>query len=198
MITLIIKEKGHLVDIPGHSQFRTPATIDISKGDIRQIIGYLKVCDITDYEIIASNNSGKEIYKPKDFNIDHPKIKKKKDKKSDSRIEKRIDRMEKMIKKLYETSSNDSGKKLEQTTNQMEQFQKNVLDVLGKLQNMTMKNMSNKTILQELEEETVDPFIPDIDTEGMRLRSQGGHKTVKKEEDSDDAADALSKLLINK
>ena len=199
MITLIIKEKGHLIEIPGMPSFRTPATVDISKGDIRTIVGYLKVCAIQDYEIIASNDSGSEVYSARDFNTTQTKVveKIKKPHKKDKALEKRMDKLEKLIQGLYEKSDGDSDKNGEQTTKQMEQFQNNVLDALKKIsvggQNVTETEREGKHNI--IDEEEPEPFIPDIDTEGMKLKSQGDHKTVKKDEGSDDAADALSKLL---
>jgi len=195
MIILKIRERGHLIEIPGIPSFRTPATIDISKGDIRTTIGHLKVCDITDYEITATNDiDGKqEKYNAKDFSTKNPKkaIKNKK-KKSDKKTESRLDRLETMIEMMYKKSSDDSPKKVEQTTNQMEQFQKRVLDTL---KSINVKNVDPKSVSEELEDE-VAPFIPEIDIKGMKLKSQGNIKTIKKDsEKTDDAADALSKLL---
>ena len=111
------------------------------------------------------------------------------------KVEQRIDRMEKMIEALYNKSNDDSTKKVEQKTNDLEQFQKEMLDAI---KNIRVANVSEKTVSEELKEEEADdvaPFIPDIDTEGMKIRSQGKHKTMKKDSDTDDAADALSKLL---
>lgn len=192
MIILNIRERGHLIEIPGMASFRTPATVDISKGDIRTIIGHLKVCDITDYEITASNDNGsKEIYNSKDFSTAKSKTKvKQKVKKSDKKLENRIDRIEKMIETLYKKSADDSPKNIEQKTNDTEQVQKQILNAI--------KNLNIGDGVKEIQdaEDDVAPFIPEIDTEGMKLRSQGNTKTIKKDrEDTDDAADALSKLL---
>lgn len=192
MIILNIKERGHLIEIPGMASFRTPATVDISKGDMRTIVGHLKICDIHDYEIIASDGRGiEEKYNSKDFSTTDNK-EKNKNKKRNKKVEQRIDRMEKMIEALYNKSNDESNKNVEQKTNDLEQFQKSVLDTL---KNITLNHVSDKTIKEELEEESVAPFIPDIDTDGMKIRSQGKHKTMKKDSDTDDAADALSKLL---
>jgi hypothetical protein len=192
MIILNIRERGHLIEIPGMASFRTPATVDISKGDVKTIVGYLKVCDITDYEIIASNDSGvRETYNSKDFsNAKTKKSVKQKIVKPDKKIEKRMNRMEKMIEAIYKKSTDDSPKKVEQKTNQTEQFQKQMLDAIKKLN--TGGNISE---IQDSEDDDIAPFIPEIDTEGMKLTSQDNMKTVKKDEDTDDAADALSKLL---
>ncbi len=198
MIKLIIKEKGHLIEIPGMQSFRTPATVDISKTDIRTIVGYLRVCNINDYEIIASNDNEQEVYRAKDFNPTKKVIPKADVPKKDTKVlEKRIGKLEKMIQDLHQKSENDSGKNEEQTTNQMEQFQNNILDAIKKMgsggRNVTETERKSKHDI--IDEDEVAPFIPEIDTEGMKLRGDGEHKTVKKEEGSDDAADALSKLL---
>jgi hypothetical protein len=192
MIILNIRERGHLIEIPGMASFRTPATVDISMGDIRTIIGHLKVCDITDYEITASNDNGaKEVYNAKDFSTKKSKTKvKQKVKKPDKKLENRIDRIEKMIETLYKNSADDSPKKIEQKTNDTEQVQKQILNAI--------KNLNIGDGVKEIQdaEDAVAPFIPEIDTEGMKLRSQGNIKTIKKDMgDTDDAADALSKLL---
>lgn len=198
MITLHIKEKGHLIEIPGMNSFRTPATIDVSNRDIRTIVGYLKVCDINDYEIIASNKSGSESYTAKDFNATPSQRravpKKKKEKNPDKALEKRMNRMEKMIEKLHEKSSGDLSKKEEQTTNQMEQFQKTMLDAIKNI-SVGKRSEANEKKTKDSIDDDPAPFIPDIDTKGMKIKSQGDHKSVKKEKGSDDLADALSKLL---
>jgi hypothetical protein len=195
MITLNIREKGHLMEIPGMKPFRTPAKVDISKGDIRTIVGHLKVCDITDYEIVASNDGSTEVYKPKDFNTIQPTVVKKIiHKKSDKKLEKRLNQLEKMVIKLAKKPVDDSPKKQEQTTNQTEQFQKQILDAIKNINAGGGSNEGRRKTTEE-SEDYVAPFIPEIDTDGMKLKNQGEHKTVKKDEGSDDAADALSKLL---
>jgi hypothetical protein len=194
MITLKIREKGHFIEMPGIPSFRTPANIDISKGDIRTIVGYLKVCDITDYEIVASNKDGREVYNAKDFDIIQTKVEKRVvNKLPDKKLIKRMDRMEKMIKKLCDISSNDSTKKIEQNINGLDSFRE---EMLKAIKDINIKNVSDESIMDELKDEEVAPFIPDIDIEGMKLRGQGEHKTIKKDNsNTDDAADALSKIL---
>ena len=197
MITLNIKEPGHLIDIAGMKPFRTPARVDISKGDVRTIVGYLKVCNITDYEIVASNQGITEVYEPKDFEGQKTRVVEKikpKDK-TNQKLIKRINRLEEAIKEMKEKPVGDSPKKEEQTTNQTELLQAQILDAI---KNLNVGGGSNEKGSKGKKERDVDepePFIPDIDIEGMKLKGQGDHKTVKKEKGSDDAADALSKLL---
>jgi O6-methylguanine-DNA--protein-cysteine methyltransferase len=194
MITLTIKEKGHLIEIPGMSPFRTPAKIDISKGDIRSIVGYLKVCSINDYEIVATDSDGQtEKYNARDFNTDTPKKVVKNVQKTDKRLTERIDRLEKVIEKLSKDSKDDSPKKVEQNTNQFEIMQRQILDAI---RNASFGGGTDQKTISK--EDDVAPFIPKIDVKGMKINSQGNTKTVKKDRtDTDDAADALSKLLGN-
>lgn len=193
MIILNIREKGHLIEIPGMASFRTPAKVDISKGDVRTIVGYLNICNITDYDIVASKDGSREVYNSKDFNPLQTQVKKKvKQKQPDKKMEKRMQRMEQMLEKLSEKSGDDSPKNVEQTTNEMERFRKDMLDAIN---NINLIKVSQKTVMEELDDEQPAPFIPEIDTKGMKLRSHGKHKTIKKDENTDDAADALSKLL---
>ena len=51
MIILKVKQKGHVVDIPGVASFRTPAEVDISNAEINLVIFSLKNCGIDDFEI---------------------------------------------------------------------------------------------------------------------------------------------------
>ncbi len=193
MIILNIREKGHLIEIPGMASFRTPAKVDIYKGDVRTIVGYLNICHITDYDIVASKDGSREVYNSKDFNPIQTQVKKKvKQKQPDKKMEKRMQRMEQMLEKLSEKSGDDSPKNVEQTTNEMERFRKDMLDAIN---NINLIKVSQKTVMEELDDEQPAPFIPEIDTKGMKLRSHGKHKTIKKDGNTDDAADALSKLL---
>jgi hypothetical protein len=78
----------------------------------------------------------------------------------------------------------------------MEQFQKNILDAI---KNINTGGGSNVEETKRGKRDSLDdepaPFIPDIDIDGMKLKSQGDHKTIKKEGNADEDADALSKLL---
>jgi len=193
MIKLHIREKGHLIEIPGIPSFRTPAVIDISKGDIRTIVGHLKVCDITDYEIIATNPGGeREKYNAKDFDTNKQKIQKQK---PDKKLVNRMDRMEKMIEKLLETSKNDSGKKIEQNINGLDTFRDDVLNAIKDIK-ISGGSGGSKEERKTIDDEAVAPFIPEFNLDDMKINSQGNTKTVKKDRsDNDSAADALSKLL---
>jgi hypothetical protein len=74
----------------------------------------------------------------------------------------------------------------------MERFKKDVLDTI---KSINITNVSPKSVMDELEDD-IEPFIPEIDVEGMILKGGGEHKTIKEDKGGrDDAADALSKLL---
>lgn len=193
MITLKVKEKGHLLEIPGLAPFRTPANIDVSRIGIRNVIGHLQVNGITDYEIIAVSPQGdKEVYKQEDFEPEKKKTKKKVDPYR-KQIEGRFDKLEKMISMLFNREmkgKEDSNK--EQITEKLERLEKISEEIL--------KNHKVKGIIyhdvKKRDEDVEDSFIPEIDIDSLKLRSSSV-KSVKQDqkEEIDDAADSLSKLL---
>ena len=193
MITLRVREKGHLLEIPGLAPFRTPADIDVSKIGIRNVIGHLQVNGITDYEIVAISPEGdKEVYKREDFEPE----KKKKKKKIDpyrKQIESRFDKLEKMISMLFNREmkgKEDSNK--EQITEKLERLERISEEIL---KNHKVKGIIYRDV-NKRDEDVEDSFIPKIDIASLKLRSSSV-KSVKQDQkdEIDDAADSLSKLL---
>jgi len=197
MITLKIREKGHLVEIPGIAPFRTPADIDISKIEIRKVIGHLQVCGITDYEITAVSPKGDtEIYNQEDFS---PKKKKKKVidpfKKE---IESRFDRLENMLMSLFtrEKKGNDEKNK-EQITEKLDRLERLSEKLLKSKSNVVYRDFKEKIIDEEDDEQLA--FIPDIDISDLKLKSSSV-KSVKQDQmdELNDVANSLSELLGGK
>jgi len=197
MLTLRIKSKGQMVQLPGSAPFRTPATIDVSKMKIRNLIGYLRQAAIEDYEIVATSDKGvREVYKKSDFDLPQ-----KKDQDSDSAykkaINKRFNRLEKLIKRLVDNQDSKNTSNKEQTID----------DKLNRIERLLEKRVVKEVIhtrvtdgkipdVEELEEER---FIPSVDIDDMKLSSTSAKSIEKrKSEDVDDAADSLSKLLGGK
>ena len=193
MITLRVKEKGHLLEIPGLAPFRTPADIDVSRIGIRNVIGHLQVNGITDYELVAISPQGdKEVYKQEDFEPEKKKKKKKVDPYR-KQIEGRFDKLEKMISMLFNREmkgKEDSNK--EQITEKLERLERISQEIL--------KNHKVNGIIygdvKKRDEDIEDSFIPEIDIDSLKLRSSSV-KSVKQDQkdEIDDAADSLSKLL---
>lgn len=190
MITLRVKEKGHLIEIPGLAPFRTPADIDVSKIGIRKVIGHLQVNGITEYEIVAIGPKGdREVYNRHDF---EPKKKKKKVDPYKKEIESRFDKLENMILSLFtrEKKRNDDLNK-EQITE--------TLDRLERMSEEILKERKTVGVIYKESKRKVDDevaFIPKIDIEGLKLRSSSV-KSLKQDQKEaiDDAADSLSNLL---
>jgi len=196
MITLKIREKGHLVEIPGIAPFRTPADVDISKIEIRKVIGHLQVCGITDYEITAVSPKGDtEIYNQEDFS---PKKKKKKVvdpfKKE---IESRFDRLENILMSLFnrEKKRNDEENK-EQITEKLDRLEKLSEKLLKSKGNVIHRDVNEKPIDEDDENLA---FIPDIDISDLKLKSSSV-KSIKQNQmdELDDVANSLSELLGGK
>jgi hypothetical protein len=191
VITLRVKEKGHLLEIPGLAPFRTPADIDVSKIGIRNVIGHLQVNGITDYEIVAVSPQGdKEVYKQEDF---EPEKKKKKVDPYRKQIEGRFDKLEKMISMLFnrEMKGKEESNK-EQITEKLERLERISEEILKKHK---VDGIIYGDVKKRVRDDE-DSFIPEIDIDSLKLRSSSV-KSVKQDqkEEIDDAADSLSKLL---
>lgn len=189
MITLKISEPGHTVAIPGLKVFRTPATIDISKLDIRIVSMYLKTSGIEKYEITAKTQDKKEVYTKKDFD----EVEKKKPKQKQKVNPSRIDRIEKMLEVLVTQQVSNLDPEKEQINKKLDRLER-----LMKSKGMTQVTRDSKTkksmadIEPEIEE--LEAFIPEIDVSDMKIKSD--IKTVKQDDDSlEDTADLLSGLI---
>ena len=188
-----------MIQLPGSAPFRTPATIDVSKMKIRNLIGYLRQAAIEDYEIVATSDKGvREVYKKSDFDLPH-----KKDKDSESAykkaINKRFNRLERLIKSLVDNQDSKNTSNKEQTID----------DKLNRIERLLEERVVTKEVIytkvtdgktpnvEELEEE--ERFVPSVEIDDMKL-SSSSTKTIekRKKEDVDDAADSLSKLLGGK
>jgi hypothetical protein len=188
MITLKIKKPGYTVDIPGLPTCRSPVEFDISKLDIRVVAMSLKTAGITEYEIVAELGKDiKEVYTKKDFEaIERINTKPSKEIVD---LNKRFNKLEKMLSSLLTEKKRSSNKEKEQITNK--------LDTLERLIKSRSIH-SGEVIDNEPEIEEFESFIPDIDTSKMKIESKT-LKTIKKESDDlDDTVDALSSLIKKK
>ena len=198
MLTLRIKSKGQMVQLPGSAPFRTPATIDVSKMKIRNLIGYLRQAAIEDYEIVATSDKGvREVYKKSDFDLPQ-----KKDQDSESKykkeIDKRFNKLEKLIQRLVDNQDSKNTSNKEQTIDDKLNRIEKLLEQKVVREVVYTKNITDGKVpdIEELEEER---FIPSIEIDDMKL-SSSSIKTIEKgkKDDVDDAADSLSKLLGGK
>jgi len=187
LIILKVKQKGHLVDIPGVASFRTPAEVDISNAEINLVIFSLKNCGIDDFEITTKEEKKKTIKKDKTELS-------KKEKMKEVMMEERFNRLERMIANLSQKSASEKNIPEEQITNKL-----NDLEVLSKriLEKeivrqivYTDKDKRDDPIVEELYEEA---FIPKIDISEMKMKGSST-ETIGTLDDVDESADALSKL----
>lgn len=196
-LILKINEKGLLVSLPGMSQFRTPATIDVSHIPLQTLIFKLNESNVRDYELISHTDNKKIVYKKeskkedvvqKQVPSDLP------DEYIDS-LNKKFNRLENMMGKLL----NNTTVTVKKSAPKEEQINKR-LDRIEKM----LKEQPKQVIIKSDSEKLADPkieddddfgvFIPNIETEGMKL-SGGEHKEIESDFDADGAADALSSLL---
>ena len=187
MVILKVKEKGHLIDLPGMKPIRTPAEINISKYNADVIITFLRSRGIKDYIIVERDNKEKT-----------PSNKRKKSSKTieyDESINKRFNNLERLIGELDRSQNRKKGRNenenLEQITEKLDVLEK----LAKKLVTKQRENILEEEISEEPEIEELDKvFIPDVDIGKMYLRS-GEIKTVKKDKVDLDNVDLLSNML---
>lgn len=196
MLLLKIIKPGYTIAIPGMPVFRTPVEMDISKLDIRVVAMYLETNGISDYEILAETQHSKEVYTKKDFST-HRKNKnnsKKKTTKKEVSIDKRFERLEKMILKLTENNAGNVNSNGEQIINKLDELEKKMES--HPTQVVVRERSNTKPIQDDIDE--IDSFIPDVDISEMTLSSSDNVQKIKREDNPEDAADALAGLIGKK
>lgn len=190
MIKLNVKQKGHLLSIPGVAPFRTPAKVDITKLRLNMVISVLHNAGIDNYEIISKQGSNEIIYTKKDFET-------KKEKKTDDldKIDDRFNKLERMLLQLVRKPHSIKGISEEQITNRLntlEELSQRILEkeIVREIVYTSSQKDGETPLIEELGEDT---FIPSIDISDMELKGTSS-KTVGTIDDVDEAANALSQL----
>jgi len=181
MLTLKITEKGHYIDLPGMAPFRTPANINVSKIPLNVLILKLKVYAITEYEIVSKLGDQKIVYKKEELEKIKEKDLNKMDKKYVKHFDKRLNKLENMIKNLVVPQE-----KSEVNINLDKEQIKNVVSEL-----------LDQPIKKEEDVEEEDIFIPPVNIDGMKLKSSE-HTIIKQQENLEDSADLLSEIQKEK
>jgi hypothetical protein len=191
MLNLKIKKPGLMINIPGLPQFRSPAEVDITKLDLKMLINYLKSNSIADYEIISATDSGKvDVYKKEDFDAIENRDKREKS------IEKRFNKLEKMLSFLIDRTTGDAPQDSEHITKKLERLE-------SLIQNIPKSSTTviNKLIDPKVEklDDNEDAYIPDIDISDMKM-SSGSYKEMenKSKKEVNSSADLLAGLLRKK
>lgn len=179
MLTLKITEKGHLINLPGMADFRTPAVIDASKIPLNVLI--LKLKNINGYEIISELGDQKIVYKKEELEKIEEKDLNKMDKKFIKHFDKRLNKLENMIKQMAGLQS-----KPEVDINLNKEQIKNMI-----------AEIIDQPIKKELDIEEDDIFIPPVNIDGMKLKSSE-HTIIKQKENLEDSVDLLSEIQKEK
>jgi hypothetical protein len=181
MLTLKITEKGHFINLPGMAPFRTPANINVSKIPLNVLIMKLKVYDITEYEIVSELGDQKIVYKKEELEKIKEKDLHKMDKKYVKHFDKRLNKLENMIKGLMKPQPEP-----EVNINLNKEQIKNVIT-----------EMLDQPIKKEVDIEEDEIFIPPVNIDGMTLKSSE-HTIIKQKENLEDSADLLSEIQKEK
>lgn len=163
MISLVIKQPGFIIQIPGTKETRTPSIIDITRADINVVIMYLKSMGITNYEILHTD-------KKKEKLIEKENIKSEKNINSDNII---------------------SSEKIDSLTNELSEIKKLLKNLTEKqTKNLIIDTTSEKynkpskksKLLDEVED---IEFIPTINTDGLSSVGNLSVTTGKRSDDLD-------------
>ena len=191
MIILKVKQKGHLLTIPGVAPFRTPATVEITSVKLNMVIASLHNSGISDYEIIAKEDQKEVVYTKKDFELP---VKKEQEQSDQDLVGERLDKIEKMLMELAKKERRKSTNK-EQTINKLDQLEELSRKILEKesvreIVYTSSKESGEGPIVEDLDDEL---FVPDIDIADMKLKGSSS-EVIGTLDDVDEAADALSQL----
>jgi hypothetical protein len=192
LITLIVKEKGHMINIPGIAPFRTPAKIDVSHVKLNLILGSLKNVGIDDYEIVAKEDKEEITYTKEDFEL--PK-KTGESSAELNKINERFNRIEGILKNLLKKSSSEKTSSEEQITNKLnalEELSKRILEkeAVREIVYTSSKEKSKRPVVEDLDDEL---YIPNIYIDDMELKGSASEK-IGEVDDAEEAADMLSRL----
>lgn len=194
MITLRIRKKGHFLEIPGMSPFRTPVEANISHISIPLVVSALKAQGVTKFEIISDTVGKEQVLTQEDF------IVKKKDieKYEKEDYEDRFNKLESLMKRLLKKQASDTPSNKEQITNRLNSIEKLLKrKEPTRVIHVTKDQDESKRVDKEPKvEELEDTFIPNIDLEGLELKGEASQESIKQDKlDIDDSADLLSRII---
>jgi len=189
MIVLKVKERGHLINIPGMVSVRSPVEIDITKHEINLVITNLRKQGIKNYKITEKDDSHpvKKLNKTKEFYVENNYRKE---------INNKFNNLENMISDLISNKVGNLDQNLEQITDKLEVLDSLTRDLLKKQRDeiLTEKVLKEEPTIEELEK----TFIPNIDIDDMEMKGESTKITVQQDEVDQDDIDLLSKLLGGK
>jgi len=189
MIILKITQLGQTIEIPGLPTFRSPVDIDITNLDMRKVAMYLKASSIEQYKIVSKPGTGnRKTYTNKDFEKRYSQ----QEDLSKLSVDKRFDKLEKMMASLLIKKDGNVDSEKEQITDKLDNLEK--LFRKGQFQ-LVNKPLPTEILFKgdEPEIEELDSFIPEINLSDMTIKSD--IKIIKRDDDIEDSVDILSSLM---
>jgi len=191
MIVLKVKEKGHLLNIPGMIPVRSPVEINISKFNVDLVITSLRKQGIKNYEITESDDtSDKKIERKQPAEIVV-----KEDKFYREEINKKFTNLENMISELVKNRTGNTNENKEQITDKLDTLELLTRHLLNKQRDDILEEKLSK---DEPEIEELDKFIPKVNIKRMELKGKTTKTIIKQDEVDPDDVDLLSQLLDKK
>jgi len=182
-LKLKIEDKGFVIDIPGIPSTRTPALIDITKANLNNVITTLRKNGINNYKIYSINEE--DVTKPTETII----TKSKEIYNDQKDINKRFNRLEKMIEKLLLMKSESKITiNEEQITNKLEKLEELTRSIAASRKEGVADD--KEPVIEVME----NMFVPEVDVDGMSIKGSTGKVLGEKDEDIDEAIDLLSSM----
>lgn len=188
-LKLNVKERGHLIEIPGLPAFRSPAKVDITNIKLQLVLTTLKNLGIKDYEITSKDDKEEIINTRKGFggkevtkNTSDELLK----------INERFDKLEKILSLLSEKDSKNTipEEQITKKLNSLELLTKKILEKES-VKEIIYSDKKSEPIVEELE----DSFIPDIDISDLKMKGETSKIKVEGDVDeAEEAAELLSRL----
>lgn len=199
---LIIKEKGHYIEMVDFPPFRSPCKVDITNCDLQSIISYLHNQDITDYEIKSQKK------KPANPLAGRARvINKKSIAENPDHYEKRIKELENTVHDLIEKQDGNNSKVTEQINNKLNKIERLLLQPSQKPkvvekplpfnEKKEFKQVEKKKPKKYEFRETNDmdnTFVPSINVDGMKMEGSGKETIKQDNTDINDSVDLLNRL----
>jgi len=186
MIILKINQKGHFIEIPGITPFRTPADVDITNVSIPLVASKLTAQGVEHYEIISDTIGKEKRYTQKDF------MSKKKIVQDQGA---RIDKLEHMLEKVLTNLPGNTIKTEEQINKKLDLIEK-LIQSQPKIKERIITTIESTTKGKKKKDPDINKelFIPTVDVGNMQISGDTKQLTKQKYSDLDSAADLLANI----
>lgn len=188
MVTLKIREKGHFLEIPGMTAFRTPVEVDITPVSIPLVLSTLRSSGIEKFEIVSDTPGKQQIITQDDF---LPEPKKKEKPKDEIALLDKLSKIESLLNFVISKKEVNNGENKEQILKRLQKIEELVERKEPIIEEFEFPKFKKEKKVKPIVEDL--PFIPEINIKGSKIKSS--QESVEQDHDNiDNYADLLSSL----